>query len=129
MAILSLVTPLMNAVRFLDTNILMYALDLDAGSKRQSALRLIETGWHARHPAKIGTSCRKKTQNPCFFSAKRSSSSLSERAGSFFRRFLMLQTSASFEVRQAARANAERNFQMAEAKWPVCQEEVNANVP
>ena len=40
-----------------------------------------------------------------FFSAKRSSSSLSEREGSFFRRFLMLQTSASFEVRQAARAS------------------------
>jgi len=37
-----------------------------------------------------------------FFSAKRSSSSQSERAGSFFRRFVMLQTSASFEVRQAA---------------------------
>ena len=35
----------MNAVRFLDTNILVYALDLDAGLKRQSALRLIETGW------------------------------------------------------------------------------------
>jgi len=26
------------------------------------------------------------------------------------------------------RANAERNFQMAEAKWPVCQEEAKANV-
>ena len=27
-----------------------------------------------------------------------------------------------------ARANAERNFQMAEAKWPLCQEEAKANV-
>ena len=26
------------------------------------------------------------------------------------------------------RANAERNFQMAEAKWPVCKEEAKANV-
>ena len=25
------------------------------------------------------------------------------------------------------RANAERNFQMAEAKWPVCKEEAKAN--
>jgi adenylate cyclase len=62
----------------------------------------VQRGPTARHPAKIGTSCRKKTQNPCIFSAKRSSSSLSERAGSFFRQFLMIQTSASFEVRQAA---------------------------
>ena len=27
-----------------------------------------------------------------------------------------------------SRANPERNFQMAEAKWPVCQEEAKANV-
>ena len=30
--------------------------------------------------------------------------------------------------RLRARANAERNFQMAEAKWPVCKEEAKANV-
>jgi len=35
----------MNAIRFLDTNILVHALDLDAGPKRRTALRLIETGW------------------------------------------------------------------------------------
>jgi hypothetical protein len=49
---------------------------------------------------------KKKTQNPCFFSAKRSSSSLSEKAGSFFSTILILQISASFEVRQAARRRA-----------------------
>ena len=35
----------MNATRFLDTNILVYAYDLDAGSKRKIALRLVEEGW------------------------------------------------------------------------------------
>ena len=32
------------------------------------------------------------------------------------------------EFRLFARANAERNFQMAEAKWAVCQKEAKANV-
>jgi hypothetical protein len=40
----------------------------------------------ARHPAKIATSCKKKTQNPFFF-AKQSCSSMSERAASFFEDF------------------------------------------
>jgi hypothetical protein len=40
----------------------------------------------ARHPAKIATSCQKKTQNPFFF-AKQSCSSMSERAASFFEDF------------------------------------------
>ena len=36
----------MNVTRFLDTNILVYALDLDAGAKRQTCLGLVEAGWH-----------------------------------------------------------------------------------
>lgn len=35
----------MNAVRFLDTNILLYAYDLDAPAKRAVALRLVEQAW------------------------------------------------------------------------------------
>lgn len=35
----------MNATRFLDTNILLYAYDLDAPAKRAVALPLIEQGW------------------------------------------------------------------------------------
>ena len=35
----------MSAVRFLDTNILVYAYDLDAPAKRAVALRLVEHGW------------------------------------------------------------------------------------
>lgn len=35
----------MNARRFLDTNILLYAYDLDAPSKRAVAIRLVEQGW------------------------------------------------------------------------------------
>jgi predicted nucleic acid-binding protein len=35
----------MNAVRFLDTNILLYAYDLDAPSKRAVALQLVHAGW------------------------------------------------------------------------------------
>ena len=35
----------MNASLFVDTNILVYALDLDAGRKREAALRVIEAGW------------------------------------------------------------------------------------
>jgi len=35
----------MNATRFLDTNILLYAYDLDAPAKRAVALRLVERGW------------------------------------------------------------------------------------
>ncbi|GDY21522.1 twitching motility protein PilT [Verrucomicrobiota bacterium] len=34
----------MNAVRFLDTNVLLYAYDLDAPAKREVALRLVEQG-------------------------------------------------------------------------------------
>lgn len=35
----------MSASRFLDTNILLYAYDLDAPAKRAVALRLVEQGW------------------------------------------------------------------------------------
>jgi predicted nucleic acid-binding protein len=36
----------MNATRFLDTNILLYAYDLDAPVKRRIARALVEQGWH-----------------------------------------------------------------------------------
>lgn len=35
----------MNATKFLDTNILLYAYDRDAPAKRKVALRLVEEGW------------------------------------------------------------------------------------
>lgn len=35
----------MNAVKFLDTNILVYAYDLDAPAKRDVALRFVAAGW------------------------------------------------------------------------------------
>ena len=35
----------MHAARFLDTNILLYAYDLDAGIKRERALEIVEQGW------------------------------------------------------------------------------------
>jgi predicted nucleic acid-binding protein len=35
----------MSAERFLDTNILLYAYDLDAGAKRETALGLVEAAW------------------------------------------------------------------------------------
>ncbi len=35
----------MSASRFLDTNILLYAYDLDAPAKRAVSLRLVEQGW------------------------------------------------------------------------------------
>jgi predicted nucleic acid-binding protein len=35
----------MNAIRFLDTNILLYAYDQDAPVKRNIALRQVEKGW------------------------------------------------------------------------------------
>jgi predicted nucleic acid-binding protein len=37
----------MNAAKFLDTNILLYAYDLDAPAKRAVALSLVEQGWSA----------------------------------------------------------------------------------
>ncbi len=37
----------MNATRFLDTNILLYAYDQDTPAKRSAALRLVEQGWSA----------------------------------------------------------------------------------
>jgi predicted nucleic acid-binding protein len=37
----------MNASKFLDTNILLYAYDQDAPAKRSVALRLVEEGWEA----------------------------------------------------------------------------------
>jgi predicted nucleic acid-binding protein len=37
----------MNASKFLDTNILLYAYDLDAPAKRAAALRWVEQGWTA----------------------------------------------------------------------------------
>lgn len=36
----------MNATRFLDTNILLYAHDLDAPAKREVALGFLEHGWN-----------------------------------------------------------------------------------
>jgi predicted nucleic acid-binding protein len=36
----------MNATRFIDTNILLYAYDLDAPAKRVAALRILEEGWN-----------------------------------------------------------------------------------
>ena len=36
----------MNATRFLDTNILLYAYDRDAPAKRSAVLRLVEQGWN-----------------------------------------------------------------------------------
>jgi predicted nucleic acid-binding protein len=35
----------MNATRFLDTNILLYAYDLDVPAKREVALKFLEDGW------------------------------------------------------------------------------------
>ena len=35
----------MNATKFLDTNVLLYAYDRDAAGKREVALRLVEQGW------------------------------------------------------------------------------------
>ncbi|MGA0333535.1 MAG: PIN domain-containing protein [Kiritimatiellia bacterium] len=35
----------MSAVRFLDTNVLLYAYDLDAPAKRAVALKVVEEGW------------------------------------------------------------------------------------
>ena len=35
----------MNAAKFLDTNILLYAYDREASTKREAALRLVEQGW------------------------------------------------------------------------------------
>jgi predicted nucleic acid-binding protein len=43
----------MSRVRFLDTNILLYAYDLDAPSKREVALRLVEQGWAAPNETAI----------------------------------------------------------------------------
>ncbi len=37
----------MNAAKFLDTNILLYAYDRDAPDKRRVALELVEQGWAA----------------------------------------------------------------------------------
>ncbi len=37
----------MNATRFLDTNVLLYAYDLDAPAKRTVALRFVEQAWTA----------------------------------------------------------------------------------
>ena len=37
----------MSATKFLDTNILLYAYDLDIPAKRAVALRLVEQGWTA----------------------------------------------------------------------------------
>jgi len=36
----------MNATRFMDTNILVYAYDLDAPARRGMALGLVEAGWN-----------------------------------------------------------------------------------
>ena len=44
----------MNASKFLDTNILLYAYDLDAPAKRATAARWVERGWTA--PGEIAIS-------------------------------------------------------------------------
>lgn len=44
----------MTAERFLDTNILVYAYDLDAGTKHDIALALVEEAWEA--PARFAIS-------------------------------------------------------------------------
>lgn len=44
----------MNAERFIDTNILLYGYDLDAGNKRAVASSLIEEGW--KSPGKTAIS-------------------------------------------------------------------------
>jgi predicted nucleic acid-binding protein len=44
----------MNAAKFLDTNILVYAYDRDSHTKRKVALRLVEQGWAA--PGEIAIS-------------------------------------------------------------------------
>lgn len=44
----------MSAERFIDTNILLYGYDLDAGSKRTIAVALLEEGW--RYPGRNGIS-------------------------------------------------------------------------
>ena len=43
----------MNATKFLDTNILLYAYDLAAPAKRAVALRLVEQGWSSLGEAAI----------------------------------------------------------------------------
>jgi len=43
----------MNATKFLDTNILLYAYDLAAPTKRAVALRLVEQGWSSLGEAAI----------------------------------------------------------------------------
>ena len=43
----------MSAVRFLDTNILLYAFDLDAPEKRAVAMQLLEQGWNSRRDSTI----------------------------------------------------------------------------
>ncbi len=44
----------MNATKFLDTNILLYAYDLDAPAKRSVALSLVKQGWNS--PGEIAIS-------------------------------------------------------------------------
>jgi predicted nucleic acid-binding protein len=44
----------MNATKFLDTNILLYAYDRDAPSKRDVALRLVQRGWSS--PGEVAVS-------------------------------------------------------------------------
>lgn len=44
----------MNATRFLDTNILLYAYDLDAPAKRAVALEFLQHGWN--HPGETALS-------------------------------------------------------------------------
>lgn len=43
----------MSAIKFLDTNILVYAFDLDAPAKREIAMGLIEAGWNSIGEAAI----------------------------------------------------------------------------
>ena len=54
----------MNAIRFLDTNILLYALDLDAGPKRQTAFRVIVTGWQIPGAECLSMSVAEKAVSP-----------------------------------------------------------------
>jgi predicted nucleic acid-binding protein len=52
----------MNASRFLDTNIILYAYDLDAPAKRRKALQLVQAGWDALGEAAISVQVLQELQ-------------------------------------------------------------------
>lgn len=51
----------MNAIKFFDTNILVYAYDLDSAEKRKVALQLIESAWHTPQEAVISIQVLQET--------------------------------------------------------------------